>query len=140
MEKENILEQITLINNDLSVNKEISYEEKEKVLLMIRKDSEVKEKNCFTHITNLKVRHHCYDALQLSYRIISKEAAVALTNPTDENLVIILGQYGVTQVLEQYLKKEQEIPLEVLIEMSNRTIHTIDKSSKVFKKINNISE
>ena len=37
MEKENILEQITLINNDLSVNKEISYEEKEKVLLMIRK-------------------------------------------------------------------------------------------------------
>ena len=80
-----------------------------------------------------------YPTLQQSYRIISKEASLALNNPTDDNLVIITGQFGILQNLEGYLKQEDKIPLEILMEMNARTIKGIKESEKVFKKINNIS-
>lgn len=133
-----ILEQLAYINDCHDNGLSIPYEEKRKTLLMIGMNSKIKEKGSVFKVSNLSLRHHCYDVLQLSYRIISKEASFTINNLTDENFIIIIEQYGITLVLEQYLKQEKEIPLEVLIKMSNRTIHAIDKSAKVFKKINNI--
>ena len=132
-------EQIKLVNEYFNDNTPVPLEDIKKTLLMIGMASKISEKNTISHISRLDVRHNCYPTLQQSYRIISKEASLALNNPTDDNLVIITGQFGILQNLEGYLKQEDKIPLEILMEMNARTIKGIKESEKVFKKINNIS-
>ena len=134
-----LYEQIKLVNKYFNDNIPIPLEDKKKTLLMIGMAAKISEKNTISHISRLDVRHNCYPTLQQSYRIISKEASLALHNPTDDNLAIIMGQFGILQNLEEYLKQEDKIPLEILMEMNARTIKGIKASEKVFKKINNIS-
>ena len=144
MEKENykdiILEQFIKINELYDKHKDISIEEKYKTFLLIKMAAKKGESNTIFHISRLDVRHNCYPTLQQSYRIISKEASFALNNPTDDNLLLIMGQFGILLSLEEYLKQEDKIPLEILMEMNERCVLAVDKSSKVFKKINKISK
>ena len=137
--KEVLLKQISKIDEYFNKKEPIPYEEALKTLLMIEEASERGEKSTICHVSRLDVRHNCYRTLQGSYRAISKETSIALNNPTDDNLAIILGQFGILENLEKYLKKEQEIPLNILMEMNARTVKGISESEKVFKKINNIS-
>lgn len=132
-------EQIKIVNGYFNDNTPVPLEDIKKTLLMIGMASKISEKNTISHISRLGVRHNCYPTLQQSYRIISKESSFALHNPTDDNLAIIMGQFGILQNLEEYLKQEDKIPLEILMEMNARTIKGIKASEKVFKKINNIS-
>lgn len=132
-------EQIKIVNGYFNDNTPVPLEDIKKTLLMIGMASKISEKNTISHISRLGVRHNCYPTLQQSYRIISKESSFALHNPTDDNLAIIMGQFGILQNLEGYLKQEDKIPLEILMEMNARTIKGIKASEKVFKKINNIS-
>ena len=132
-------EQIKLVNGYFNDNTPVPLADIKKTLLMIGMASKISEKNTISHISRLDVRHNCYPTLQQSYRIISKESSFALHNPTDDNLVIITGQFGILQNLEGYLKQEDKIPLEILMEMNARTIKGIKESEKVFKKINKIS-
>ena len=67
------------------------------------------------------------------------ESSFSLNNITDENLSIIRGQFIILQNLEEYLEKEKDIPLNILMEMNARTVKGIGESEKVFKKINHIS-
>ena len=134
-----LYEQIELINGYFNNNTPIPIEDIRKTLLMIGMAAKISEKNTISHISRLDIRHNCYPTLQQSYRIISKEASFALNNPTDDNLAIIIGQFGILQYLEQYLEKEKDIPLNILMEMNARTIKGIGESEKVFKKINHIS-
>ena len=101
--------------------------------------SKIKEQESVSKVSNLKVGHNCYHTLQRSYRIISKEASFTLNNITDKNLAIIIGQFGILANLEAYLKKEDDIPINILMEMNERTVRGIGESSKIFKKINNMS-
>mgnify|MGYP001857305902 CR=1 FL=1 len=64
---------------------------------------------------------------------------MALNNITDENLFILIGQFIILQNLEEYLAKEKEIPLNILMEMNARVIKGISESEKVFKKINHLN-
>lgn len=132
-------EQIKIVNGYFNDSTPVPLEDIKKTLLMIGMASKISEKNTISHISRLGVRHNCYPTLQQSYRIISKESSFALHNPTDDNLAIIMGQFGILQNLEEYLKQEDKIPLEILMEMNARTIKGIKASEKVFKKINNIS-
>ena len=132
-------EQIKIVNGYFNDNTPVPLEDIKKTLLMIGMASKISEKNTISHISRLGVRHNCYPTLQQSYRIISKESSFALHNPTDDNLAIIMGQFGILQNLEEYLKQEDKIPLEILMEMNARTIKGIKESEKVFKKINKIS-
>ena len=134
-----LYEQIKLVNKYFNDNIPIPLEDKKKTLLMIGMAAKISEKNTIFHISRLDVRHNCYPTLQQSYRIISKESSFALHNPTDDNLAIVVGQFGILQNLEGYLKQEDKIPLEILMEMNARTIKGIKESEKVFKKINKIS-
>ena len=134
-----LYEQIKLVNKYFNDNIPIPLEDKKKTLLMIGMVSKISEKNTISHISRLDVRHNCYPTLQQSYRIIYKESSFALNNPTDDNLAIVVGQFGILQNLEGYLKQEDKIPLEILMEMNARTIKGIKESEKVFKKINKIS-
>ena len=137
--KEVLLKHIAKIDEYFNNKEPIPYEEAHNVLLLVGMLSKIKEQESISKVSNLKVGHNCYHTLQRSYRIISKEASLALNNPTDDNLVIITGQFGILQNLEGYLKQEDKIPLEILMEMNARTIKGIKASEKVFKKINNIS-
>lgn len=137
--KEVLLKQFTKINEYCDKEESIPYEEKRKTLLMIGMASKIGEKNTICHISRLDVGHNCYHTLQGSYRIVSKEASLALNNITDENLFILIGQFIILQNLEEYLAKEKEIPLNILMEMNARVIKGISESEKVFKKINHIS-
>ena len=132
-------EQIKIVNGYFNDNTPVPLEDIKKTLLMIGMASKISEKNTISHISRLDVRNNCYPTLQQSYRIISKESSFALHNPTDDNLAIIMGQFGILQNLEGYLKQEDKIPLEILMEMNARTIKGIKESEKVFKKINKIS-
>ena len=134
-----LYEQIDLINGYFNNNTPIPIEDIRKTLLMIGMASKISEKNTISHISRLDVSHNCYPTLQQSYRIISKEASFALNNPTDDNLAIIIGQFGILQYLKQYLEREKEIPLNILMEMNARVVKGIKKKKKVFKKINHIS-
>ena len=138
--KEILLKQISLIDKYFDNKEEISYEEARKTLLMVGIVSKEKEKYSVSKVSDLKIEHSCYHTLQRSYRIISKETSIALNNITDNNITIILGQFGILGSLEEYLKRENDIPLEILIEMNERTVKGIRESYKVFKKINNISK
>ena len=137
--KEVLLKHIAKIDEYFNNKEPIPYEEAHNVLLLVGMLSKIKEQESISKVSNLKVGHNCYHTLQRSYRIISKEASLALNNPTDDNLVIITGQFGILQNLEEYLKQEDKIPLEILMEMNARTIKGIKESEKVFKKINKIS-
>ena len=137
--KEILLKQITLIDEYFDKKESIPYEEACKTLLMIGLVSKEKEKNIVSKVSDLKINHSCYHTLQMSYRIISKEASVALNNVTDDNIAIILGQFGILDNLEAYLKKEDDIPINILMKMNERTVKGIGESSKIFKKINNMS-
>ena len=130
---------LTLIDNYFNQNKPVPYEEGCKALILVGMISKIKEKYSISKISNLKVDHNCYNTLQLSYRIISKEASFTLNNITDKNLAIIIGQFGILANLEAYLKKEDDIPINILMEMNERTVRGIGESSKIFKKINNMS-
>ncbi len=138
--KEILLKQISLIDKYFDNKEEIPYEEARKTLLMVGIVSKEKEKYSVSKVSDLKIEHSCYHTLQRSYRIISKETSIALNNITDNNITIILGQFGILGSLEEYLKRENDIPLEILIEMNERTVKGIRESYKVFKKINNISK
>ena len=137
--KEVLLKQISKVDEYFNNEEEIPYEEALKTLLMIEEASERGEKSTICHISRLDVRHNCYRTLQGSYRAISKETSIALNNPTDDNLAIILGQFGILENLKKYLEKEKDIPLNILMEMNARTVKGIGESEKVFKKINHIS-
>lgn len=134
--KEILKRQITFINECFEKQENISLEEARKTLMLIGMFSKFKEKSSVYKVSNLKLAHNCHDVLQLGYRLISKEASIALTNPNNENIIIILGQFGIISTLEGYLEKEIQIPLEILDEMSKRTIVSMEKSHKIFKKIN----
>lgn len=138
--KEILLKQISLIDKYFDNKEEIPYEEARQTLLMVGIVSKEKEKYSVSKVSDLKIKHSCYHTLQRSYRIISKETSIALNNITDNNITIILGQFGILGSLEEYLKRENDIPLEILIEMNERTVKGIRESYKVFKKTNNISK
>ena len=138
--KEILLKQISLIDKYFDNKEEIPYEEARKTLFMVGIVSKEKEKYSVSKVSDLKIEHSCYHTLQRSYRTISKETSIALNNITDNNITIILGQFGILGSLEEYLKRENDIPLEILIEMNERTVKGIRESYKVFKKINNISK
>ena len=129
---------LNLIDNYFEQNKPIPYKDSCKALLLVGMVSKIKEKYSISRISNLKVEHNCYSTLQVSYRIISKEASFALRNITDDNLAIIIGQFGFTQLLEQYLSQE-DIPLQLLLKINERTVKCMGESVKKFKKINHIS-
>ena len=136
--KEILLKQIALIDKYFDNKAKVPYEEAMKTLLMIGVFSKEKEKYS-VKISDLKIKHNCYHTLQRSYRIISKESSIALNNITDGNIAIILGQFGILENLEDYLKKENDIPLDILMEMNKRTVKGIRESYKVFRKLNNIN-
>lgn len=136
--KEVLLKQISKINEYFNNKETIPEDEAVKTLLMVGMASKIGEKNTICHISRLDVRHNCYLTLQGSYKAISKEASIALNNPTNDNLAIIIGQFGILQYLKQYLEREKEIPLNILLEMNARVVKGISKSEKIFKKINNI--
>ena len=136
--KEVVLKQISKVNEYFNTKKPVPEDEGRRALLMIGMYAKVKEKDS-SKVTDLKINHNCYHTLQRSYRIISKEASFTLNNITDKNLAIIIGQFGILQYLEQYLEKEKDIPLNILMEMNARTVKGIGESEKVFKKINHIS-
>lgn len=136
--KEILLKQIALIDKYFDNKEKVPYEEAMKTLLMIGVFSKEKEKYS-VKISDLKIKHNCYHTLQRSYRIISKESSIALNNITDDNIAIILGQFGILENLEDYLKKENDIPLDILMEMNKRTVKGIRESYKVFRKLNNIN-
>lgn len=136
--KEVLLEQISKIDKYFDNKEPIPYEEAHNVLLLVGMLSKIKEKESISKVSNLKVEHNCYHTLQRSYRIISKESSLALNNITDKNLAIIISQFGILQYLEQYLEREKDISLNILMEMNARTVKAIEESNKVFIKINNI--
>ena len=138
--KEILMKQIKLIDDYFTKDKPIPYNEARKTFLLVGMVSKINEKNSISRVTNLRAEGDiCYHTLQQSYRIISKEASFSLlNNPTDDNLAIILGQFGILLNLEKYLL-EKEIPLNVLMEMNERTVKGIGESAKKFKKINHIS-
>ena len=135
--KEVLLKQITKIDEYFNNKKPVPEDEGRKALLMIGMYAKEKEKYS-VRVSDLKINHNCYHTLQKSYRIISKEASVALNNITDNNLAIIIGQFGILQYLEHYLEGEKNISLNILMEMDARTVKGIKESEKVFKKINNV--
>ena len=137
--KEVLLKHIAKIDEYFNNKEPIPYEEAHNVLLLVGMLSKIKEQESISKVSNLKVGHNCYHTLQRSYRIISKEASFTLNNITDKNLAIIIGQFGILQYLEQYLEREKEIPLNILMEMNARVVKGISESEKVFKKINHIS-
>ena len=130
---------LTLIDNYFNQNKPVPYEEGCKALILVGMISKIKEKYSISKISNLKVDHNCYNTLQLNYRIISKEASFALRNMTDDNLAIIISQFGFTELFEQYLEQEN-IPLPLLLKINERTIKCMEESVKKFKKINRIGK
>lgn len=136
--KEVLLKQISKINEYFNNKETVPEDEALKTLLMVGMASKIAEKNTICHISRLDVRHNCYLTLQGSYKAISKEASIAINNPTNDNLAIIIGQFGILQYLEHYLENEKDIPLSVLMEMNDRTVKGIGKSEKVFKKINHM--
>ncbi len=138
--KEVLLKQISKIGEYYNKEEPIPYEEKSKTLLMIGMASKIGEKNTICHISSLDIKHKCYDTLQQSYRLLSKEASITLNNITDENLLILIGQFIILQNLEEYLEKEKEIPLNILMKMNARVVKGISESEKVFKKINHIGK
>lgn len=137
--KGELLNFITKIDDYFNKEGHVPYEEAYNVLLLIRMISKIKEQDSVSKVSDLKIKHNCYHTLQRSYRIISKETTIALNNITDNSLAIIIGQFGILGSLEEYLEREKEIPLNILMEMNARTIKGIKESEKVFKKINNIS-
>lgn len=137
--KEVLLKHIAKIDEHFNNKEPIPYEEARNVLLLVGMLSKIKEQESVSKVSNLKVGHNCYHTLQRSYRIISKEASFTLNNITDKNLAIIIGQFGILANLEAYLKKEDDIPINILMEMNERTVRGIEESSKIFKKINNMS-
>lgn len=137
--KEVLLKHIAKIDEHFNNKEPIPYEEARNVLLLVGMLSKIKEQESVSKVSNLKVGHNCYHTLQRSYRIISKEASFTLNNITDKNLAIIIGQFGILANLETYLKKEDDIPINILMEMNERTVRGIGESSKIFKKINNMS-
>ncbi len=137
--KEVLLKHIAKIDEHFNNKEPIPYEEARNVLLLVGMLSKIKEQESVSKVSNLKVGHNCYHTLQRSYRIISKEASFTLNNITDKNLAIIIGQFGILANLEAYLKKEDDIPINILMEMNERTVRGIGESSKIFKKINNMS-
>ena len=138
--KEVLLKQISKIDEYFNNKETIPEDEARKALLMIGMASKIGEKNTICHISRLDVSHNCYRTLQGSYRMVSKEASFTLNNITDENLSIIIGQFIILQNLEEYLEKEKEIPLNILMEMNARVVKGISESEKVFKKINHIGK
>ena len=137
--KEVLLKQISKIDEYSNKEEPIPYEEKRKTSLMIGMAAKIGEKDTIFNISRLDIKHKCYDTLQQSYRLLSKEASITLNNITDENLFILIGQFIILQNLDEYLKKEKEIPLNILMEMNARVVKGISESEKVFKKINHIS-
>lgn len=137
--KEVLLKHIAKIDEHFNNKEPIPYEEARNVLLLVGMLSKIKEQESVSKVSNLKIGHNCYHTLQRSYRIISKEASFTLNNITDKNLAIIIGQFGILANLEAYLKKEDDIPINILMEMNERTVRGIGESSKIFKKINNMS-
>lgn len=136
--KEILLKQISKIDEHFDNSETVPYEEARNTLLLVGMVSKIKEKHSVSKVSDLRIRHSCYHTLQRSYRTISKEASIALNNITDNNLAIILGQFGILQNLEEYLEKERDIPLNILMEMNARTVKSINESAKTFKKINNV--
>lgn len=137
--KEVLLKQLTKINEYFNNKEHVPENEARKALLMIGMFAKEKEKGGIFKVSDLKTNHNCHPTLQQSYRIVSKEASFSLNNITDENLSIIIGQFIILQNLEEYLEKEKDIPLNILMEMNARTVKGIGESEKVFKKINHIS-
>ena len=137
--KEDLLNQIYKIDECFNNKEPIPYEEAYKTLLMVGIVSKEKEKGSVSKVSDLKISHNCYHTLQRGYRTVFLEASFTLNNITDKNLAIILGQFGILANLEEYLEKEQEIPLNILMEMNARTIKGIGESAKVFKRINHLS-
>lgn len=135
--REAILKHITKIDEYFNNKEHVPESEGHEALLMIGMYAKEKAKYSF-RVSDLKINHNCYHTLQKSYRIISKETSFALDNITDENLSIIIGQFGILQYLEYYLEGEKDIPLNILMEMDARTVKGIKESEKVFKKINNV--
>lgn len=136
--KKEILNFISKIDEYFNKEEHVPYEEAYNILVLIGVLSKKKEQESVSKVSDLKVKHNCYHTLQRSYRIIFKETSFALNNITDNSLAIIIGQFGILGSLEEYLKREKEIPLNILMEMNARTIKSIKESEKVFKKINNI--
>lgn len=137
--KESLLKQFAKMDEYYANDKYIPYEEVRKTLSVIAKASEKAEGDYIYHVASLDVKHNCYHALQRGYRIISEESSYALLNsPTDDNLAIIMVQFGTLCILEEYLKDEKAISLAILNEMSDRTVKRISESAKTFKKINGI--
>ena len=136
--KKEILNFISKIDEYFNKEEHVPYEEAYNILVLIGVLSKKKEQESVSKVSDLKVKHNCYHTLQRSYRIIFKETSFALNNITDNSLAIIIGQFGILGSLEEYLKREKEIPLNILMEMNARTIKCIKESEKVFKKINNI--
>ena len=136
--KEVLLKQITKIDGYFNNKKPVPEDEGRKALLMIGMYAKEKAKYS-VRVSDLKINHNCYHTLQQSYRMVSKEASFSLNNITDENLSIIIGQFIILQNLEEYLEREKDIPLSILIKMNDRTVKGIGESAKVFKKINHIS-
>ncbi len=135
--REILLKQIALINKYFDDEEHIPYKEAFKTLILVGMTSKKNEKNSVSKVSDLKIKHNCYHTLQQCYRTISKEVSFTLINNiTDDNVAIILGQFGIVQNLEQYLEKEEEIPLNILNEMNKRTVKSIGESAKTFKKIN----
>ena len=137
--KEVLLKQISKIDEYFNKEEPIPYEEKRKTSLMIGMAAKIGEKDTIFNISRLDIKHKCYDTLQQSYRLLSKEASITLNNITDENLFILIGQFIILQNLEEYLEREKDIPLSILIKMNDRTVKGIGESAKVFKKINHMS-
>ncbi len=123
------------INGFFNENREIPDDVKHKTLMLIDFVSKEKEEFYIPKVSDLKIRHNCYHTLKRSFNIISKETSVALLNSTDENLAIIMGQFIVLDSLDKHLTDE-EIPIEILNEMNNRTVVAVNESFKVFRKIN----
>ena len=129
-----VVEQIKKIDNYIICNEPIPCMDAVRTLTLIKDESIKRERRIIPKISNLKIEHPCYETLQFSYRLISKEIDDTFTILTDENLASVLRQYKIAHTLEQVLEKEDLIPLGVIMEMNNRTIKHIKSEARVFKK------